>query len=67
MREPGYYWVKQEDTWFIAEWGEQSSYGMHYWNWRSIYDTDGCSDAYFEEIDERRIMRVMSYDDNAKQ
>lgn len=48
MRQPGYYWLRVKDLWFVAEWDK---FG---WN-----TTQGISfeDSDFDEIDERRIER----------
>lgn len=48
MREQGYYWVKINNDWEIAEWSI-------YWE-RIGYETV-LDDSAFEEIDERRIER----------
>jgi len=53
-REEGYYWVREnsDDDWIVAEWE------MGTW-W--IPGTDrACSDAHFEKIDERRIVRELT-------
>jgi hypothetical protein len=54
-RESGFYWVMSGREWTIAEW--DSSLG----NWSSVLgygDTaDNVNDNFFDEIDERKIVR----------
>jgi hypothetical protein len=51
MREPGYYWVKNDGKWIIALWVNDG----HYTEWEIGDRIEQDSD--FEEIDERRITR----------
>ena len=48
-REEGYYWVRNDIEWFIAEW---DTYYWHIAGSGSRY-----KDEYFDEIDERRVVR----------
>ena len=50
-RESGYYWVKSNDKWIIAEWLPLCQV------WASIEYADKYKDSDFDEIDERRIVR----------
>lgn len=49
MREEGFYWVKDDEQWIIAEWdgGIWYTHGNDY----EFQDSD------FQEIDERKIQR----------
>lgn len=47
-REPGYYWVRDDGEWLIAEWRKGQ------WSSRNWYS---CDDSWLDEIDERRIVR----------
>lgn len=53
-REVGFYWVKHEDKWIIAEWVEYV--GDSFWLYYG-FDLGQIRDDWFEEIDERRIVR----------
>ena len=49
MREEGYYWVKDDGKWVVAQWTGFSWY---------LFTSDDCyKDIAFEETDERRIER----------
>jgi len=49
MREPGFYWVNDEEGWTICRWDG------NFWNWPG---TDNFSFEYsFDKINERRIVR----------
>jgi len=48
-RKDGFYWVRQSSQWVILEWNG------NYW-WMFASDTP-ISEDYFDEIDERQIVR----------
>lgn len=52
MREEGYYWVRTDNIWIVAQWFKYSS-GFSCWlipgNDRELLDD------FFEEIDEKRL------------
>lgn len=55
QREPGWYWVRLKDRWFVAlyaqpEWADNIG-------WRMIDEYPLFGDSMFDEIDERRIER----------
>lgn len=52
-RDKGYYWVRIEDEWYIAEYLE---YLPGKFDWQM--DDRSRSEEYFDEIDERKIVRV---------
>lgn len=52
MREEGYYWVKYQNEWIIAEWAKLSKYCW----FRTGYN-DVLPIRLISEIDERRITR----------
>lgn len=48
-RESGYYWVKHNGEWVVAE------YRIRYWFYLNM--GSGATDAIWDEIDERKIVR----------
>ena len=57
-RESGYYWVKNENIWYVAK------YNKDYFAW-SISGVEATfTDVDFEEIDERRIARQHKHFEN---
>lgn len=51
MRQSGYYWVKYNGEWEVAEYFESWN------NWNQCGVLQDYEDSDFEEIDERRIER----------
>jgi hypothetical protein len=52
-RQPGYYWVKYEGEWVIAQWWYDKFFKKHSWQLGDIE----MDHSDFEEIDEKRIER----------
>lgn len=59
MREDGWYWVRKDEyadggsPWLVARWNEFNEYWM-----KDGWDCDEAeNDSYWDEIDERRIVR----------
>ena len=50
-REDGFYWVKFNDEWVVAEWVQVCAM------WFVTQETYGFPNLCMEEIDERRIVR----------
>jgi len=59
MRQPGYYWVKENDSnhWIICQYSATSD------RWVKCGDDGWMDDTYFSQIDERRIEREPSVDE----
>ncbi len=55
-RESGYYWVKIKGEWIVAQWDKSMDWWVITGNEHLFYDSD------FEEIDERRIVRVKHFE-----
>jgi hypothetical protein len=57
-REEGYYWVKYEDEWHIAQYRHEQKEAPAAWTLCAYVDDSWWHyDGDFEEIDERRISR----------
>lgn len=56
-RESGYYWVKNENIWYVAK------YNKDYFAWSISGVETTFTDVDFEEIDERRIVREETPDE----
>lgn len=66
MREPGFYWVKYKGKWIIAQWGNQHLEPGMEWYWDIIEVIDEVDDNSFDEIDERRIVREETTNEQMK-
>jgi len=51
IREPGYYWVRDNDEWMICY------YNKYIKEWEITGHSCTYSDDIFDEIDEKRIIR----------
>lgn len=62
MRIPGFYWIKHEDSWLVAEWDVPSHNGVPLYEGAGTWWLAGSESSYgddsFVEIDERRIEHV---------
>ena len=54
-RELGFYWVKANDKWFVAEYTE--GYNEDNYSWFIPGNECDTDDNYFDEIDENKIVR----------
>ena len=50
-REPGFYWVKYQGQWMIAEWIES----LQSKKWFFLGDIGGMKDEHFDKIHEEKI------------
>jgi hypothetical protein len=55
MREDGFYWVRHEGTWIIARWVDDADYTC----WFVPNHYNDTADQDLDEIDERRIVRIV--------
>jgi hypothetical protein len=58
-REDGFYWVRRSDEWQVARWDRNACYRA---SWSLPGSDDWWDDAEMIEIDERRIVRMESYE-----
>jgi len=60
LRPPGYYWVRYDDKWIIAEYGKFTKEVAFtrqpgWWGWNIIGTDRFCTDSSFSDISEKTI------------